>query len=89
MNLFMVMSSRQAHAQGYIDSKHVDVLLTDNFACKHTKALFNPQILFPNVVWLKNIRVLGGWYLHLHNIQSKSNCSYHILPHPNNTNLVF
>ena len=59
MNLFMVLPSRQANANGYIDGKYVDVCHTDNFACRHTKALWNHQILFPNIVWLKNTRVFG------------------------------
>ena len=85
----MVMPSRRANVEGYIDAKYVDVCLTDHFVCKHTKALFIHQILFPNIVWLKNIRVFGGWYHHLHIILSKSNHWQQLQSHQSNTNLVF
>ena len=53
------MPSRQTNAEGYIDSKYVDVCLTDHFVCKHTIAVWYREILFLNNVWQKNTRVLG------------------------------
>ena len=50
----MVVPSRQAPVEGYIDSKYVGVPLTGIFGCKHIEALLNCEILFPNIVQLNN-----------------------------------
>ena len=54
MNLFTIIPSRQACVEGYTDSRYVGVPLTPIYGCKHIEALFNCEILFPNIVWLNN-----------------------------------
>ena len=50
MNLFKVMPSRRAPAEGYIDNKVVDLRLAESIARHTFKLQLNKQMLFPKTV---------------------------------------
>ena len=50
MNLFTVMPSRRAPAEGYIDNKVVDLRLTNTVTPHTFKLQLNKQMLFPKTV---------------------------------------